>query len=124
MQFNNIIFSPLCLRRISFAILDQKPKKVSFSVRSSYLYMENMFLLAIVWYVCQNKKSFYQNTMMKKFCAKSSLSIFVQKYLCKCEDIYFILQNKYLYIYEDSFGAKILLNDCALNVFNIVLSIL
>ena len=34
------------------------------------------------------------------------------KYLCKCEDTYFIVQNKYLCIYEDSFGAKILTNDC------------
>ena len=36
------------------------------------------------------------------------------KYPCKCEDIYFILQNKYLCIYEDSFGAMILRDDCAL----------
>ena len=27
---------------------------------------------------------------------------------------YFIIQNKYLCIYEDSFGAKILRDDCAL----------
>ena len=40
--------------------------------------------------------------------AQSSLSIFAQKYLHKCEDTYFILQNKYLCIYKDSFGAKIL----------------
>ena len=40
--------------------------------------------------------------------AQSSLSIFAQKYLRKCEDTtYFVLQNKYLPIYEDSFGAKI-----------------
>ena len=45
---------------------------------------------------------------------KSSLSIVAQKYLCKCEDTYFILQNKYLCIYEDSFGEKILRDDCAL----------
>ena len=38
---------------------------------------------------------------------QSSLSIFAQKYLCKCERTYFILQNKHLCIYEDSFGAKI-----------------
>ena len=37
--------------------------------------------------------------------------IFALKYLCKCEDTYFILQNKYLRICEDSFGAKILRDD-------------
>ena len=41
------------------------------------------------------------------FSAQSSLSIFTQKYLYKCEDTYFILENKYLCIYVDSFGAKI-----------------
>ena len=34
---------------------------------------------------------------------QSSLSIFAQKYLCKCERTYFILQNKHLCIYKDSF---------------------
>ena len=47
--------------------------------------------------------------------AQSSLSIFAQKYLRKCEDNYFIFQNKYLCIYEYSFGAKLLRDDCALN---------
>ena len=41
--------------------------------------------------------------------AQSSLSIFAQKYLHKCEDTYFFLQNKYICIDEDSFGAKILM---------------
>ena len=45
---------------------------------------------------------------------QSSLCIFAQKYLRKCEDAYFILQNKYVCIHEDSFGAKILIDDCAL----------
>ena len=35
--------------------------------------------------------------------AQPSLSIFAQKYLCRWEDTYFILQNKYLPIIEDSF---------------------
>ena len=39
---------------------------------------------------------------------ESSLSSFAQKYLHKCKDTYFILQNKYLCIYEFSFAAKIL----------------
>ena len=43
--------------------------------------------------------------------AQSSLSIIAQKYLRECEDTYFILQNKYLCIYEDSFGVKILRDD-------------
>ena len=42
------------------------------------------------------------------YSVQSSLSIFAQKYLHKGEDTYFILQNNYLYIYKDSFGAKIL----------------
>ena len=47
---------------------------------------------------------------------QSSLSIFNQKYICKYKDTYFILQNKYLRINEDSFGAKILRrDDCALS---------
>ena len=55
--------------------------------------------------------------MLKTTCEiESSLSIFTQKYLCKCEDTYFISQNKYLRIYEDSFGAKILRDtNCALS---------
>ena len=43
-------------------------------------------------------------------------SIFTQTYLQKCEDIYFIFQNKYLCIYKHSFGAKILGDDCGLNL--------
>ena len=35
---------------------------------------------------------------------QSSLSIFTQKYLRKCKDTFFILQNKFLRIYEDIFG--------------------
>ena len=46
--------------------------------------------------------------------AQSSLSICFQKYLSKCEDTYFILQNKFLHIYTDSFETKILRNDCVL----------
>ena len=34
--------------------------------------------------------------------AQTSLSSFTQEYLCKSEDTYFMLQNKYLYIYEDT----------------------
>ena len=37
---------------------------------------------------------------------QSSVSIFAQKYLCQCHDTYFIFQNKYLSIYEDSFWSK------------------
>ena len=48
---------------------------------------------------------------------ESSLSIFAQKHLCKWEDAYFILQNKYLCINEDSFGAKILEDDCVHTLF-------
>ena len=44
--------------------------------------------------------------------AQSSLIIFAQKYIGKCEDTYFILQNKFLCIYKDSLGAKILRDDC------------
>ena len=35
--------------------------------------------------------------------AQTSLSSFTQEYLCKSEDTYFMLQNKYLCINEDSF---------------------
>ena len=48
--------------------------------------------------------------------AKSSLSSFAQKYLRKWEETYFILQNKYLRIYKDRFGVKILGDDSALYV--------
>ena len=48
-----------------------------------------------------------------KISVKSSLSFFAQKYLRKSEDTWFIIQNKYLCIYEDSFGAKIVREDCA-----------
>ena len=59
--------------------------------------------------------------MHGSICAQSSLSILAQKYFRKCEDTYFIFQNKYLCIYEDSFGAKILIDDCTL--FNSTLGI-
>ena len=44
--------------------------------------------------------------------AQSYLSIFTQKYLRKYEDTYFILKNKHLCIYKDSFGAKNFRDDC------------
>ena len=43
---------------------------------------------------------------------QASLSILTQRYLHKCEDTYSILQNKYNCNYEDSFGVKILRDDC------------
>ena len=46
---------------------------------------------------------------------RNHLCIFAEKYLRRCEDTYFItLQNKYLCIYKDSFGAKILRDDSAI----------
>ena len=39
--------------------------------------------------------------------AQSSLSIFAQKYLHKCKDTYFILQNNYLRIYEENCQIQI-----------------
>ena len=45
----------------------------------------------------------------------SSLGVFAPKHLHKCKNTYLILQNKYLCIYEDSLGAKILGDDCALS---------
>ena len=40
----------------------------------------------------------------------------ISKYLRKCEDTYFILQKKYLRIYKDTFGTKILRDDCTLKL--------
>ena len=37
-------------------------------------------------------------------------------YLRKCKDTYSIFEKKYLRIYKDSFGAKILRDDCAPNL--------
>ena len=45
-------------------------------------------------------------------------SIFAQKYLHKCKDTYFILQNKYIRIYEDNFGAKMKRDDCPLDLIS------
>ena len=53
--------------------------------------------------------------MLKKF--DITCAIFIQNYLRKREDTYSILQNKYLCIYEDSFGLKILRDDCARKVY-------
>ena len=50
----------------------------------------------------------YQNELKIPKKIQSFLIIFAQRYLCKCKKTYIILQNKYLCIYEDSFGAKIL----------------
>ena len=53
--------------------------------------------------------------------AQSSLSFFAQKYLCKCEDTYFILQKSiFAFTYKDSLGAKILRDDCVLNASSIL----
>ena len=44
---------------------------------------------------------------------QSSISKHVaQKYLCKCIDTY--LKNKYFHNYDDSFGVRILGDDCTL----------
>ena len=67
-----------------------------------------MFCLS---YLLKNK---IFHPMYNHLSTQSSLSIFAQKYRCKCENTYFILQNKYLCIYEDSFGSMILRDDCAL----------
>ena len=53
--------------------------------------------------------------ILLQFIVQPSLSIFARKYFHKCEDTYFILQNKYLCIYKDSFGAKILRDDFTQN---------
>ena len=45
---------------------------------------------------------------IQTICAQLPLCVFAQKYLPKCKDTYFILQNKYLRIYADSLGAKVL----------------
>ena len=64
--------------------------------------------------------AFCKRLEIRSFSTQSSLSTFAQKYLPKCKDIYFILQNKHLHIYEDSFGAKIIKDDCALSVLYMV----
>ena len=46
--------------------------------------------------------------------AKSSLSIFLSIFINVKILRYFILQNNFFRIYEDSFGAKILRDDCTL----------
>ena len=53
---------------------------------------------------------------------QSSLSSFAQNYLHKCKDTYFILQKKYIHIYEDSFRAKMLRDDCTLTARPLVLA--
>ena len=48
---------------------------------------------------------------------QSSIGIFTQKYLHKCENTYFILQNNYHCIFENSFGAKIVRQMIAPQVY-------
>ena len=50
--------------------------------------------------------------MYKKIRLTSFHILFAQKCLRKFEDTYLILQKKHLHIYKDSFGAKILRDDC------------
>ena len=69
-----------------------------------------MFCLS---YLLKNK---IFHPMYNHLSTQSSLSIFAQKYRCKCENTYSILQNENLCIYEASFGAKILRDDCTLKV--------
>ena len=49
--------------------------------------------------------------------AQSSIGIITQKYLRKCKNTYSILQNKYHCIFEDSFGAKIVREMIAPQVY-------
>ena len=62
---------------------------------------------------------YFPHSSFSNSSAQSSLtlSIFPQKYLRIMQRYltYLILQNKYLCIYEDSFGAKILRDNCALS---------
>ena len=48
----------------------------------------------------------------RAFSMKSSLSIIAQMYLCKFNDTL----SMFAFTYEDSFRAKILRDDCDLNV--------
>ena len=68
-------------------------------------------------YLTQIFLHFYIKVHIAILSVKSSLtlSIFAQKYLRIMQRYlaYLILQNKYLCIYEDSFGAKIVREDCA-----------
>ena len=54
------------------------------------------------------------NSTTQKYHFKTSICIFAQKHLRKYQDTYCILQNKDLQISGDSFGAKILRDDCTL----------
>ena len=68
--------------------------------------------------ICCQIISWVSTSKLKSKCA----IILLSKYLCwkvylrKCKNTYFILQNKYLHIYEDSFGAKMLIDDWTLNL--------
>ena len=58
------------------------------------------------------------------YCDDDNKSATISKYLClkylrKCEDTYSISQKKYLHIYEDSFGAKMLTDDCTLAMMDV-----
>ena len=57
------------------------------------------YLKKVVWYDGEEEgKTNNEITIIEgvQLSAQSSLSIFAQKYFRKCEDTYFILQNKYL----------------------------
>ena len=73
----------------------------------------------LCYYVCmtllQINRINDKKRILNVYSAQSSLCIFAQKYLRQCKDANFISQNKYLCIYEDSLGAKILGDDCALS---------
>ena len=69
-----------------------------------------------IFEIIVKKYSFYylstKGAIFSKFL--HSKTIFINVKICT----YFILQNKYLRIYEDNFGAKILTDDCALTTTN------
>ena len=70
-------------------------------------------LVKVRW--SQRKHKFLLLLLYEIFSAQSSPSIFTQKCIPKWEDIYFILQNKYLCICDDSFGLKKLRDNCPLS---------
>ena len=60
----------------------------------------------------------YVSVQSVRCSAQSSQSFLAQRFLRKFEDNYFILQNKYLCFYKDTFGTKTLRDDCTHSTYD------
>ena len=106
MKWTNIILILPTVERLCCLSLESKHKFFDRRQSSSSINANEVNPWSHYYHAIQSALKYYisctyetrRGILCSILSAQSSLSIFAQKYLCKCEDTYFILQNKYLCI--------------------------